>query len=255
MSTHVFFFGGYNASRTAMSTWETTAAAQRRSVTFKAIPYPSSDPSAAAADRFSKSEDFKKLITEINGIISSSAASTSGAGSGTGSGSATNSDEIYIVGHSSGCAIANKVDESLITKSGVEVVLVALDGFSPNKTQLKRQSTQIWEARSQDGKLPSRNHHDQPDGSRHGGTGAIYKVFRAPNTNCTTDIALHFVLVNLTANDSITWDNYGTKHGIKAEDLAKKKPQDYDQGYANCRPNLMWLDVIQLKHESIHVRT
>jgi hypothetical protein len=42
-------------------------------------------------------------------------------------------DTRYIVGHSSGCAIANELDSRLKDKS--HITLVALDGFQPSADQ------------------------------------------------------------------------------------------------------------------------
>ena len=117
---------------------------------------------------------------------------------------------IYIVGHSSGCAIANAVDRSL--KDHGKVVLVALDGFGPDRKQLARSNTQVWAAEC-DG-VKSRNHR-----SLKAAVGGRLKVYTA--TDCKTAWALHFSLVNAAANDSAV--------------------KDIATGYANCRANLVWL--------------
>ena len=117
-------------------------------------------------------------------------------------------DLIYLVGHSSGCAIANAVDRGL--KDTSKVILVALDGFAPSRAQLARPSTQVWAAEC--GHAKSRNH----DGLKNA-VGGRLKIYKA--THCHHSWALHFSVVNSAAND---------KTSIAT-------------GYAQCRANLMWM--------------
>jgi hypothetical protein len=120
---------------------------------------------------------------------------------------ACRADKIYIVGHSSGCAVANAVDKALTNTSNV--ALVALDGFTPDDAQLKRPTTQAWGAEC-DG-VKSMNYPGHAGGRR--------KVYQA--TNCKSKWALHFSLVNEAASD-------GPVHSIPT-------------GYLNCKANLAWL--------------
>jgi hypothetical protein len=119
-------------------------------------------------------------------------------------------DLIYLVGHSSGCAIANAVDRGL--KDTSKVILVALDGFVPSREQLARSSTQVWAAVC--GKARSRNHDALKEA-----VGGRLKIYKA--TDCYDSWALHFSVVNSAATD--------------------KAVTSIATGYAQCRANLMWM--------------
>src|SRR5262249_29460559 len=128
---------------------------------------------------------------------------------------ACTADKIYIVGHSSGCAIANAVDKDVTKglKDPSKFVLVALDGFAPDDDQLARSSTQVWAAVN--GVHQSLHDKDLKDllGSR---------VQEYPaKKDCTTKWALHFSLVNANATDNLV--------------------QGVATGYTNCEANLVWL--------------
>jgi hypothetical protein len=186
MSTRVLFFGGYKASPSDMQNWQNSAQAQRKDVDFRTSPWP---PGANSGEKSAVSH-FGSLDKLIADIESSSA------------------DLIYIVGHSSGCAIANAVDRGL--KDHTKIVLIALDGFVPNKSQLARRNTQCWGAVCGDKK--SRNYESMRRSGR-------LQVFKA--TDCKTEWALHFSLVNAAANDKLV--------------------TSVATGYTNCMANLVWL--------------
>lgn len=189
MATQVFFFGGFLASHTDMKVWAGDAAAQRSSVDFQPFAWPSgakSDGHSAVAGAHS-SGSFRRAVQAIE---------------------ASSADTIYIVGHSSGCAIANAVDRAL--KDHERVALVALDGFAPNGTQRSRAGTQVWSAEC--GDAVSRNHKALKEL-----LGGKLKIFTA--TNCKTAWGLHFSLVNANADSKTTISN----------------------GYQGCRANLCWL--------------
>ena len=190
LTISVFFFGGYQATSEQMATWVKSAHGQRSDVTFNAYPYPSNNPEPSDKDI----DTFKKVIKAIND-------STAG--------------KIFIVGHSSGCAIANGVDQRL--KDTTNVNLVALDGFAPDANQLKRKSTQIWSAESGAGKSYNHDRLKNRVGDR-------LQIFHA-KSDCTTELALHFSLVNTSANDG---------------DLKSFKT-DLGNGYKSCVSNLCWL--------------
>jgi hypothetical protein len=188
MSQAVCYFGGYHASDLDIDAWLRTARAQKPAVEFIGFPWPKGASSGAhsAVKTFSKHGKYDSVIGDIQG---------------------NGADTIFIVGHSSGCAIANAVDAGL--KSTENIVLVALDGFTPNGGQLDRQTTQVWGATC-DG-VKSRNFPGFVKGRR--------KVFTA--TNCKSEWALHFSLVNANASDDLV------------DSVAK--------GYASCRANLLFL--------------
>jgi hypothetical protein len=189
LTISVFFFGGYKSTSGQMDDWIKSAHGQRPDVTFNAYPYPSDNPEPSDKDI----DTFKKVIKTIND-------STAG--------------KIFIVGHSSGCAIANGVDQRL--KDTTKVTLVALDGFAPNANQLKR--SQVWAAVS--GTAKSFNHDRllKRVGEKR------LQIFHA-GSDCTTELALHFSLVNVSAND---------------KDLKSFKT-DLGNGYKACEANLCWL--------------
>ena len=195
MITYVLFFGGYRATITDMKVWQGSAKAQKSDVEFDAIPWPSgaSYTASSAVGVFTKTGGYKAALAAIQ---------------------SSKADQIYIVGHSSGCAIANAVDAGL--KDPSNVVLVALDGFVPDRKQLARQSTQVWAAES--GTAKSKNYKDLKDA-----VGSRLQVYPAA-ADCTTPWALHFSLVNSAANDKV----------VTGKDLIAK-------GYSQCKANLVWL--------------
>jgi hypothetical protein len=204
MSTYVLFFGGWRATPADMKAWQGSAKAQRSGIDFDAIPWPPGAGAGAssAVSVFTKTGGYKSAIAAIQ---------------------SSKADKIYIVGHSSGCVIANAVDDGL--KDHSNVVLVALDGFVPNRKQLARQSTQVWAAQSvwaaKSGAGESLNYPILKNA-----VGSQLQVYTAAN-DCTTKWALHFSLVNSAANDKMIT-------GEKSEDIVAK-------GYCQCIANLVWL--------------
>lgn len=191
MGTSVFYFGGYLASKTDINLWLGSARGLQPDVDFNGWAWPSgADSGQQAAVTGARKAGILKQALEAIGR--------------------STADKVYIVGHSSGCAIANAVDEAL--KDHDRVVLVALDGFSPSPGQLARASTQAWAAEC-DGKV-SGNYRRLKEA-----VGGRLKVWRA--TDAKGAWALHFSVVNAAASDR-----------------SVKKVQ---QGYANCRTNLMWM--------------
>jgi pimeloyl-ACP methyl ester carboxylesterase len=188
MSACVVFFGGYQATQSNMDAWLTSAKGQRPNVEFTAFRWPHGASSGAnsAVTTFTKSGQYKSVVAAIQ---------------------ASQADKIYIVGHSSGCAIANAVDKGL--KDTSKVVLVALDGFTPAPDQLQRSTTQVWGAVC-DG-VKSMNYPGVAGGRR--------RVYEAKD--CKTKWALHFSLVNESATDSLV--------------------KSIAAGYVHCRANLAWL--------------
>ncbi|MFO0893193.1 MAG: hypothetical protein U0790_29150 [Isosphaeraceae bacterium] len=189
MSTSVYFFGGYEATQADIDLWLRSARQQKPNIAFFGFRWPESTPSTPA-DKVVKGSrkdgQFKSALDAIQ---------------------ADNADRIYIVGHSSGCAIANAVDNGLKDKS--KLVLVSLDGFIPDGEQLKRSTTQVWAAIC-DG-VKSRNYHEK--------LGSRLKVYQA--TDCKTGWALHFSVVNAAATDRLV--------------------PTRQKGYLHCQANLVWL--------------
>jgi thioesterase domain-containing protein len=199
MSIYVVFFGGFQASKSDMALWLASAQKQRKDVDFDAFPYlGATSDDAGAISGFSK--QFAGVIKKIEG---------SGA------------DPTYIVGHSSGCAIANELDSRL--KDHDHIALVALDGFPPDASQMKRSNTQVWSATTPDydkrKKLGNASLNYEKLLGRIGAPRLqVYKP-----TGVTTTWALHFYLVNAAATNKI------------------KTTKDLNIGYAACAANLGWL--------------
>ena len=130
MSTCVFFFGGYKAKQEHVDRWVASAKAQKPGIEFGARPWPNgaADPDGdVGLSVFQKTGQFDSVVAALK---------------------ASTADKIFIVGHSSGCAIANAVDKE-VTKGLTDkskFVLVALDGYRPDKNQLNRDNTQVWGA-------------------------------------------------------------------------------------------------------------
>jgi len=186
MTILVVFIGGFQSSQPDMDKWLDSARKQRSDAQFEAFPYPDIRK-AGENDAVNAFTQFDEVIKKIED---------------------SHADNIYIVGHSSGCAIANTVN-SLIKGDHKNITLVDLDGFAPSGDQKKGATVQAWSAEGDGGRGHSAN---WAKGNR------IYIAASATNA-----WSLHFSLVNTAATDAITQDNYRTK------------------GYAGCIANLAWL--------------
>lgn len=194
MSVYVVFFGGWKASKIEMGLWLASAKnVCGADVEYDAFPY----PDGAGYDDTDAVNGFKQFDAAIKKIEDSGA------------------DTIYIVGHSSGCAIANEVN-SRIKGDHSHITLVDLDGFAPHHDQIKKSSLQVWSAEGAKGGKSL--HHD--DWGPYSGQLQVYTAASATNK-----WSLHFSLVNTAATDAIK--------SSSEEDLKK--------GYAGCIANLCWL--------------
>jgi hypothetical protein len=184
MSIYVVFFGGYRASSHDMHAWKASAQSQRSDVTFDAYPYPANAGSSEAAAV--GGVNFEDMVERF---------------------AKADAEEFYIVGHSSGCAIANKLNE--LVEEDSRITLVDLDGFRARAEQKKRSTVQLWCAEGPRGKGQSVN------------WAADKKKYTA--SRATQPWSLHFSMVNTTASDAITLNNFA------------------QTGYAGCMANLCWL--------------
>jgi hypothetical protein len=184
MSIYVAFFGGYRASVSDMHAWKVSAERQRSDVTFDAFPYPAhAGSSSAAAVGGVNYEDMVERFAKAD------------------------ADTFYIVGHSSGCAIANKLNE--LVEEDSRITLVDLDGFTARADQRKKSTLKQWRAQG-------------PRGNGHSvNWSSGIETYTA--TFATQPWSLHFSLVNTAATDVITLGNFAQK------------------GYARCIANLCWL--------------
>jgi hypothetical protein len=194
MSVYVVFFGGRKASKIEMELW--LASAKKvcgADMEYDAFPY----PDGAGSGDTDAVNGFKHFDAVIKKIEDSGA------------------DTKYIVGHSSGCAIANELN-SRIEGDHSRITLVDLDGFAPSPGQIKKSRLQVWSAEGAKGGKSL--HHDD-----WGAYSSQLQVYTA--ASATNRWSLHFSIVNTAANDAIK--------GSSDEDLKK--------GYAGCIANLCWL--------------
>ncbi|HXJ89251.1 MAG TPA: hypothetical protein VMS18_20710 [Candidatus Binatia bacterium] len=194
MSVYVVFFGGFKASKIDMELWLASAnSICGGDVVYDAFPYPDGARSGDTA----AVNGFKQFDTAIKKVEGSSA------------------DTIYIVGHSSGCAIANELN-SRIKGDHSRITLVDLDGFAPSVDQIRKSSHQVWSAEGAKGGKSL--HHD--DWGRFQGQLQVYTASSATNI-----WSLHFSLVNTAATNAIK----------------SSSDEDLKKGYAGCIANLCWL--------------
>jgi len=190
MSEAVFYFGGFLASQSDIDKWLRSAKQQKPGVKFVGFPWPSDAPKSDGDVAVKILRDNGKLASMIKEIEKAKA------------------DTIYIVGHSSGCAIANAVDAGV--NSDEHIVLVALDGYRPSDSQVDRGDTQVWGAKGPNGETSLR-YPSAAKGRR------IY-----PAETQKTKWALHFSLVNSNV-----------KADLSGSEIAK--------GYDDCEANLSFL--------------
>ena len=194
MGVCVVFFGGYKATQEQVDRWLASARKQKPGIDFSAHPWPPSamkSDGGVAVDILKSNGKFEKIVAALK---------------------ASSADKIYIVGHSSGCAIANEVDRTL---KSTKIVLVSLDGYRPDKDQLKRDSTQVWGA-----VFGAHKSLHYPDADEKKKLGDHFKEHTA-TAGCTTKFALHFSLVNTAVTNST-----GT----------------LENGYDGCQANVKWID-------------
>jgi hypothetical protein len=206
MNISVFFWGGYQSTDQDMQLWYTSAKAQRPDLDIFTYAWP---PALNAAKDSDGDDAVKMLKRKIDhdsifqswlDLIQTTQATAK-------------TDVIFLVGHSSGCAIANAVHLALIDVK--KITLVCLDGYLPKTTEDRNQldlPTQVWSAWC--GEKTSHNYRN----------GAVPLFQYWEPTDCTEDTdewSLHFSLVNKSAS-------------AVAVTLAT--------GYANCEANLCWLN-------------
>ena len=134
MSVAVFFFGGFKASQSDIDRWLRSARLQKPQVIFRGFPWPSgaSAKDDIAIKTLRRDGRLAEMVRAIEQFEKDQNSKTD------------KLETIFLVGHSSGCAIANAVDVDLNVDA--DVALVALDGFRPSDSQLARDNTQVWGA-------------------------------------------------------------------------------------------------------------
>lgn len=190
----VLFFGGYGASPEQMSCWEKGARAQNSyaSYIFQAVAYPEGSASDMASVLKAGELIVKKWADEIN---------------------LHPERKYFIVGHSSGAALANRVAELVARPQQIE--LVDLDGFAASASlQKKAKTTCVYAVQTVTG-MQSRNAISMKEACR---LSHAYK-----DSKCQTPWCLHFSLVNTQVAPSLSGADF------------KKN------GYLGCGTNLDWL--------------
>src|SRR5215468_10588402 len=108
----VHFFGGYRATRAQVDSWAASAKKKIPDLEVAAYPYPLYASAGSPLDEW---DDTKEVVA----------------------GMAAKATALHIlVGHSSGCAIANDVAMEAYRQRLPNFKLIALDGFRPNQTLL-----------------------------------------------------------------------------------------------------------------------
>jgi pimeloyl-ACP methyl ester carboxylesterase len=203
-STYVVFFGGYLSKQPDMIQWATSANSLRSDVTFGAYPFPANPGIPSDSHHPYVSHLGKKYFDDTIDVIQK--IKDPGA------------DWIFIVGHSSGSAIAYELYQ-LLTDQYSHITLVYLDGFPLDAIQKKDSNVQAWAAQGPHGE-PSLHFNNRKNG------------FIYPSIKATNPYALHFSLVNTAATDDIKKSNYWTPCS---------KGSLVSMGYAKCVANLCWL--------------
>lgn len=180
----VFFFGGYNSTHNDVVSWKNSFE-KKTNLPAMVFHYPEGASAGDPLEDWDASEDVAQLVK----------------------------DGDTIVGHSSGCAIANDVAETVLKiKAKTEGIifakrfkLIVLDGFHPRNGLRDAVDTKIWSAKC--GDVYSLNYHALKD----------FKNFHVYEAKVKEKWPLHFSLVNLNVSD---------EYGL------------ITQGYHDCDANL-----------------
>jgi hypothetical protein len=176
----VHFFGGYRANSQNVLAWCKSLEQKQPHVIAIGWPYPVGSTAGDPLRRWNFSDSLAKCIS-------------------------VDASECLIVGHSSGCAIANDVANKTLTFGAKNFRLIALDGFRPKPELLNLPGTMVWSAECNE--IRSLNYDALKDGERfHVYTAKVRKKW-----------PLHFSLVNLNVSDNL---------------------DDITQGYHNCDANV-----------------
>jgi hypothetical protein len=160
----IYFFGGYRSTHDDVMAWKNSLEAKLPGAKATAFHYPDG---ASAGDPLASWKASPDVAREIAGA-----------------------EQCVIVGHSSGCAIANDVATHVLRLGKSNFRLIALDGFCPDAELLALPGTACWSA--------------ECDGVRSLNYGALeqcgrFHVYKAP---VTERWPLHFSLVNLKVDDN-----------------------------------------------------
>ena len=174
-STYVYFFGGYRSTVADVESWGKSLEAKVPGVTAIVFPYPLGASASHPLAEWGYSRDIALQIL------------------------ARTNEPCIIVGHSSGCAIANDVAKLALDLGAHNFKLIALDGFVPSHELLSLPGTSVWSA--------------EYNGSRSLNYDELSscKQFRVYHAEVTEQWPLHFSLVNVNVSDE-----YGElEHGYR----------------------------------------
>lgn len=165
MSLHIYFFGGYRATTQDVEAWRNSVLAKVPDLALSVFPYPDGASAGAPLDAWHDSD-------KVAGQIAAEKASA------------------IVVGHSSGCAIANDVAGKALALGHTNMKVIALDGFRPHQSLLDLPGSKVWSAECHG--TCSLNYHSLEDCPN-------FKVYKA---RVSTTWPLHFSLVNLNVSDN-----------------------------------------------------
>ena len=160
----VYFFGGWRATKQNVQAWCSSLEKKRPTLTAIGWPYPIGATSGNPLKQWIFSEPLAKLIR-------------------------VDADDCLIVGHSSGCRIANDVASTALALGAKNFKLIALDGFQPDAHLLNLPGTMVWSAECN--KVHSLNY-DALKGS---------KDFHVYPAKVIKKWPLHFSLLNVNVSD------------------------------------------------------
>lgn len=164
---HIYFFGGYRATSNDVGAWRRSVVAQVPDMPVTAFAYPEGATAGAPLERWQDSGKVAERI-KVEGAFA------------------------IIVGHSSGCAIANDVAAHALGLGYANLKVVALDGFRPIDKLLSLPGSVVWSAECND--VCSLNYHALESCPK-------FKVYKA---RVRQQWPLHFSLVNTNVSDNFS---------------------------------------------------
>jgi hypothetical protein len=179
--TYVYFFGGYRSTVADVEAWGKSLEAKVPGATAIVFPYPHG---ASARDPLAEWGYSQDIAMHILG---------------------RSNQPCIIVGHSSGCAIANDVASVALDLGAENFKLIALDGFRPSHELLSLPETTVWSAECNGVRSFNYDHLSS------------CQEFRVYYAEVTEQWPLHFSLLNVNVSDE-----YG----------------DLEHGYRNCEANV-----------------
>jgi len=162
---HIYFFGGYRATSNDVEAWRRSVMAQVPDMPVTVFSYPEGATAGAPLDHW---HDSSKIAEQIK----------------------AEDTFAIIVGHSSGCAIANDVASHVLALGYANMKVIALDGFRPDDKLLELPGSVVWSAEC----IGTRSlNYDALQGCPN------FKVYKA---RVRQQWPLHFSLVNTNVSDS-----------------------------------------------------